>query len=185
MNKTNPTTAQSLLSGGSAIKVNNYQAVVYDNFAGIPLRATFLGGRWWVTTPGEKLVPLNKYFETNDIDFEFLSEAGGTVGARALAKMLGKGLECPSYSFEEDLHYKMRSLQRLGVTTDVTDEPLLLELDVFECPDESWRACCNIVDNYCDTLFDANRFSSKAVAEQWVYCYFDFIESLGMDITIV
>ena len=70
--------------------VENFKAIVYDDFAAHPLKVTFLGNRWWVTTPGEPLQPLDKVFGDKTIGFCFLCEAGGRVGALALAKLLGE-----------------------------------------------------------------------------------------------
>ena len=53
-------------------KSGNYQAVVYNDFDGTPLKVTFLGNRWWVTTPGERLLPLKEYFDDEHINFNFL-----------------------------------------------------------------------------------------------------------------
>ena len=43
-----------------------FQAVVYDNFSGCPIVVAFLGNRWWVVTPGEKVQPLEEYFPISD-----------------------------------------------------------------------------------------------------------------------
>ena len=40
------------------MKNKDFQAVVYDDFAGCPIVVAFLGNRWWVVTPGEKVQPL-------------------------------------------------------------------------------------------------------------------------------
>ena len=105
-----------------------FQAVVYDNFSGCPIVVAFLGNRWWVVTPGEKVQPLEEYIDDEDISFRFLCEAGGKVGALALAKMLGKALENPEDRVDEVLRQRVKSLERLGVTLDVKDEPLELEM---------------------------------------------------------
>lgn len=69
------------LSGGTGTYGNNFQAVVYNDFSGVPLKITNLDGRWWVTTPGERLQLLKDYFGGEDIGFNYLCEANGTVGA--------------------------------------------------------------------------------------------------------
>ena len=96
-----------------------YKAVVYDNFAGCPIVVAFLGNRWWVVTPGEKVQPLEEYIDDEDISFRFLCEAGGKVGALALARMLGVALENPEDRVDEVLRQRVKSLERLGVTLDV------------------------------------------------------------------
>lgn len=35
-------------------------AIVNDDFAALPLRATNVNGKWWVTTPNNLLQPLKK-----------------------------------------------------------------------------------------------------------------------------
>ena len=128
MDNKNSTTALSLPSGGLATCANGFQAIVYNDFSGAPLKVTNLDGRWWVTTPGERLQPLENYFEGEDIDFIYLTEAGGKVGALALAKMLGKALEEPEDEVEQVLRNRVRDLKRMGVELNVKDEPLVLEL---------------------------------------------------------
>ena len=102
--------------------------IVYDDFSGSPLSVTFLGNRWWVTTPGVKLQPLEDHFEGGGINFYYLTEAGGRVGALALARMLAKTLENPEDAVDVCLRKRVDSLKRMGVTLDVKDEQLTLEL---------------------------------------------------------
>ena len=151
------------------MKNNNFQIVVYDDFAGVPLVVTFLGSRWWVTTPGEKVQTLEDYFEGEDIDCRFLCEAGGRVGALALAKMLGKALD---------------------VTLDVKDEPLVLELSIFTNFDKPARqggysAVCHLDGNCFVNIFDIDAFETRHDAEEWTGYYFELLEELGIEYKIV
>ena len=164
--------------------------VVYDDFAGIPLSITFLGNRWWMTTSGEKLQPMEDYCDGDDISFCFLCEAGGKVGALALAKMLGKAAENPEDKVDEVLHQRVDSLKRLDVTLDVKDEPLLLELDIIS--NESYKhrqgkysALCHLHGNLCERIFDIDAFDTKHDAEEWVSYYFDALEKQGIEFKIV
>lgn len=165
------------------------QAIVYNDFDGTPLKVTFLGNRWWVTTPGERLLPLKEYFDDENVNFIFLCEAGDKVGALALAKMLGKALENPEDKVDEVMRQRVKSLERLGVRLNVKDEPLVLELRVFSNEGTSLRqgkfsAWCHLAGDFCERLFDVDAFDTKKDAEEWVGYYFDMLESLGIEFKI-
>jgi len=163
-------------------------AVVYDNFMGFPYQVSFLGGQWWVTMPGEPLQPLNDLLD-DDISYNYLCASNGRVGALALAKMLGKTIEEPECDVCEAMRQRVACLKRLGVTVDVNDERLTLELRVFENPEKSCRrgefsVWCHATDCFYDMLFDIDGFSSEGDAEEWVSYYFDFLRDLGIDFTV-
>ncbi len=167
-----------------------FLAVVYDNFSGCPIVVAFLGNRWWVVTPGEKVQPLEEYMATEDISFCFLCEAGGKVGALALARMLGLALANPEDRVDEVLRQRVKSLERLGVTLDVKDEPLLLEMEVFSNDGKparqgNYSVMCHLHGNYFERIFDVDAFESKHDAEEWVGYYFDVLESLEIEFEIV
>ena len=189
-NKNQQTNATPESNNRYAYEPGNFQAVVYDDFNGQPLKVTFLDDRWWVTTAGEKLQPLTLYFEGDDTDIKFLCEAGGTVGALALAKMLGKAAEEPEDKLDIVLRNRMECLKRLGVTLDPKDEQLTLELLVFSNEKSRGRRgkfsmWCHVHDDFCEMLFDIDLFDTKQDAEEWARCYFDFLEKIGIDFTIV
>lgn len=188
--KKHSTTAQSLLSRGSATCMNDFQCIVYNDFSGAPLKVTNLDGRWWVTTPGERLQPLENYFEGEDIDFIYLTEAGGKVGALALAKMLGKALEEPEDEVEQVLRNRVRDLKRMGVELNVKDEPLVLELEVVSNEGKSRRqgnytVTCHLADDICEWVFNIDAFDSKKDAEEWARYLFDYMEELGVEFTVI
>lgn len=166
------------------------KAIVYDDFSGVPYLVTALGGQWWVTTSNEKLKPLDEFMETDDIGFCYLCEAGGTVGALALAKMLGKTAENPEDSVDVVLRQRVESLKRLGVTLDVKDESLPLELEIIPNAEYSMRngkysAICHLHGNYFETLFDIEGFECRSDAEEWVGYYFDTLRETGIEFTII
>lgn len=168
----------------------NYKAVVYDRFAGVPLQVAFIGNKWWVVTPGEAVQPLDNYLGDEYIGFCYLCEAGGKVGALALARMLGKALENPEAEVDEVLRQRVKSLERLGVTLDVKDEPLLLEMDTIANEGSPVRhgkysVICHLHGNYFERLFDVDAFDSKHDAEEWVGYYFDALEDLGLKFNII
>ena len=174
----------------SIIASQSKSIVVYDSFSGIPLRVTFLGNRWWVTSPREKLQPLEKYFDCEDISFCFLCEAGGTVGALALARMLGHALENPEDDVSDVMHWRVAELNRLGVSFDLWDEPLLLELDVLpngqnSCLDGKFTVMCYAKGACNECLFNIDGFDLKADAEEWARFYFEFLEHIGIRFTII
>jgi uncharacterized protein Veg len=166
------------------------QAVVFDDFIGLPLKVTFLGGRLWMTTPGEKLQPLDEWMGDDTISFTFLCEAGGKVGALTLAKMLGNAVEVAEGNINETMHRCVKGLKRLGVKLDVKDEALLLELRTFSnegtyrC-EGKYTVMCNALNDGYDSLFDVDNFDNKGDAERWAYSYFDFLESLGIDFKVI
>lgn len=183
---TSGTARQGISSCGER---KNFQAVVYED-TGCVLQVSFLDGRWWITTPGEMLQPLEEYARDLDIEVYYLCEAGGKVGALALAKLLGKAMEMPECEVDVVLHQRICALLRLGVTLDVVDEPLTLELQVFQNPKDSLRrgkysVWCYAVGNCHEELFDVDGFYSKQDAEECALCFFDFLESLGMEIIII
>ena len=167
-----------------------FRAIVYDDFLAVPYSVTFIGGRWWVTTPGEKLQTLDEFTDSDDLGFNFLCEADGKVGALALAKMLGVALENPEDKVDDVLRHRVDSLKRLGVTLDVKDEPLVLELEIISNENFSLRhgkfsALCNLHGNFFEKVFDIDAFDSKSDAEEWAGYYFDMLESLGIEFRIV
>lgn len=168
----------------------NYKAVVYDRFAGVPLQVAFIGNKWWVVTPGEAVQPLDNYLGDEYIGFCYLCEAGGKVGALALARMLGVALENPEDRVDEVLRQRVKSLERLGVTLDVKDEPLLLETDTISNEGSPVRhgkysVICHLHGNYFERLFDVDAFDSKHDAEEWAGYYFDALEDLGLKFNII
>jgi hypothetical protein len=169
---------------------NEFQAVIYDDFMGVPYVVTFLGNRWWMTTSNEKLQPLEEFFDRDDIGFCHLCEAGGTVGALALAKMLGVALENPEDKVDEVLLQRVESLKRLGVMLDVKDEPLVLQLEIipnknFILRQGKFSAICHLHGNFFEKFFDIDAFDCKENAEEWVGYYFDVLEKLGIKFKII
>jgi len=167
-----------------------FQVVVFDNYAGSPLKITFIRNKWWVTTSGEKLQPLEKFADAEDIGFCYLCEAGGKVGSLALAKMLGKALESPEERVDEVLRHRVESLKRLGVMLDVKDESLVFELEIISNENFSLRqgkfsAICHLHGNFFEKVFDIDAFDCKENAEEWVSYYFDTLEKLGIEFKIV
>ncbi len=170
--------------------VNNNKVVVYDEFAGGPLVVTFLGDQWWVTSPGERLQPLEDYFDGANIGFRYLCEDKGKVGALTLVRLLGKAIEEPEYDIQVTMQQRVDTLKRLGVELDVEGEPLTVELTVFKNSAKSHRqgkysAWCTLNGDICTTLFDLDGFSSKEDAEVWAETYFEFLHRLGINLTIL
>lgn len=168
----------------------DFKAVVFDDFAGIPYSVTFIGNQWWVTTPGEKLMPLNKFMKAEGIGFCFLCENEGTAGALVLAKMLGKALTNPEDKVDEVLRQRVGSLKRLGITLDAKDEPLVLELEFFTHEERSFcqgnfSAFCHLCGNSFETIFDIDAFDSMHDAKEWVGYFFDTLENIGIEFKIV
>ena len=168
----------------------NYKAVVYDRFAGVPLQVAFIGNKWWVVTPGEAVQPLDNYLGDEYIGFCYLCEAGGKVGVLTLAKMLGKALENPEDNVDEVLRYRVDSLKRLGVTLDVKDEPLLLELEFVTNDDRpacqsNFSVICHLHSSHFERFFDIDGFETRHDAEVWTNYYFDLLKDLGIEFKII
>lgn len=188
------------LESESIARINNkveyperIQVIGYDNRMGIPMMTTLCGGQWWVTTPGMQVQPLYEYANDNNLsleDFTYLSAPGGTVGALALAKMLGTAMDAPEDVLGTVLRNRVKILKRLGVVLDLKDEPLTLDLRVFSNEDMPHRcgkfsASCYLADDAFCKLFDVDAFSTKRDAEEWAFCYFEVLQDLGLDITII
>lgn len=170
--------------------VKHLSAIVYDDFCGMPMKVTHLNNAWWITTPGMTLQTLEDYFEGEDGGVVYLCEDGGTVGARALAMMVGKALEKPEDAVDEVMRQRVDSLKRLGATLDVKDEKLTFELRVFSnegitAREGNFSVWCHLADNFFEKFFDIDAFETKKDAEEWVGYYFDLLESLGMEFTII
>lgn len=165
------------------------QAVVYDDFEGIPWLLTFLGGQWWVTTSGAALLPLEDYFRETDMGFRFLCGAGGTVGALALAQMLGQALQWPFVHVQTTLPSRVDALRRLGVNIDLHDECLPLELHVHQLPEKCSRrgkfsVWCRLATDADELLFDIDGFDSAKEAEDYCALYFEVLQELGISFTV-
>lgn len=171
----------------------SFQAVAYDSYAGCPLKLTMLCGKWWVTTPNMCLQTLDDYFKQSGFEPEellYLCEAGGTVGALALAQMLGRALNAPESDISTVLHQRVNSLKRLGVRLNVKDEPLVVNLRVFGNRPDSQRQgkysmWCYLDECFCEMLFDVDGFDRKEDAEEWADTYFSVLKELGMECTII
>ena len=176
-----------------AYEPGNFQAVVYDNYSGIPMLSTLHGGQWWITSPGMQVQPVYDYLGKcglNCEDINYLCEAGGTVGALAMARMLGHALTNPEDDVRDVMYWRVAELNRLGVTFDLQDEPLLLELDVFPNWQNRHREGKFTVMCYakgvCDEcLFNVDGFDTKRDAEGRAIYYFDFLEHIGIRFTII
>lgn len=88
------------------------------------------------------------------------------------------------------LRNRVHDLKRLGVELDVKDELLVLELQVF--PNEGktsrqgkYSMWCHLADNVCEQVFDIDAFDTKKDAEEWALYLFDYLEELGVKLTIV
>ena len=167
-----------------------HQVIVFDDLMGIPYKISFIGNRWWMTTSGEKFQPLEDFMDAEDIGFCYLCEADGRVGALALAKMLGMALDNPEDRVDEVLRHRVKSLKRLGVTLDVKDEPLLLEMETISNENSQNRhgkysVICHLHGNYFEEVFDVDAFDSKHDAEEWVSYYFDTLENVGIEFKII
>ena len=165
------------------------QAIVYDNFSGFPLKVTFLDGRWWVTTTGATLQPLEDYYGDDDVMFTYLCEAGGRVDALALACMLGKTMENPEDNVSKCLARRLKELKRVGVELDIVEgDPLSLELRVFSNKGTrrggNYSAWCYATGECYEKLFDIDEFDSQADAESWADCYFEFLREIGIDFNV-
>lgn len=182
------TKSEGLVRLGSEQRVNN-QIVVYDNFGGTPIQVSFLGGKWWVTSPNERLVPLDKYIPGDEYGYSFACEGHGTVGAMTLAKLLGRALEQPELDIDETLRHRVADLRRLGVTLDVKDETLKLEYRVFSNEGTQrqgkYSVLCDMEGNPFVTFFDIDGFDEADVAELWANTYFDYLKELGINYTIL
>lgn len=176
-----------------AYEPGNFQAVVYDDYSGIPMLTTLHGGQWWITSPGMRLQPMCDYLSNcglNSEDITYLCESGGTVGALALAKMLGYALENPEDDVRDVMHWRVAELNRLGITFDLMDEPLLLELDVFPNGQNSRRdgkfsVICYAKGACNECIFNIDGFDCKKDAEGRAMFYFDFLEHIGIRFTII
>lgn len=168
----------------------NFQCIVCDDFGGFPVKVTYLNGCWWVTTPGSTLQPLKDYAGNMELQFVYLTEAGGKVGALALTKMLCRALENPECEVYKVLRNRVSDLKRLGVELDVKDEELQLELEVFNNEGKparqgNYSVTCHLADNDSEWVFDIDAFDSKRDAEQWACYFFDYLEELGVRFTIL
>ena len=187
--KSDVTTKEKMNECASRVS-KNFQCIVCDDFGGLPMKVTYLNGCWWVPTRGSTLQPLKDYAGKMELQFIYLTEAGGKVGALALTKMLGRALENPECEVYKVLRNRVSDLKRLGIELDVKDEELQLELEVINNEGKPGRqgnysVTCHLADNDCECVFDIDAFDSKRDAEQWSCYLFDYMERLGVYFTIV
>ena len=165
-----------------------FQAIVVDNYGGFPMKVTFLGDRWWVTSPNEVLQPLDDYLGGDDNDFTYLCEAGSKVGALALASMLGKALEDSGQDIRLAMRQRVESLKRVGVELDYEGDTLSLEQRVFSNKSTfrqgKFSVWCYVTDDCYDPLFDVDGFDTQADAESWADCLFEFLREIGIDFNL-
>lgn len=166
------------------------QAIVFDDYAGVPMRVTYIDGRWWVTTPNNFLKLLSEQYGGMETDYFYLCAPGEEVGALSLVKLLGKSIENPCFAVETTLRHRMAELKRLGVALNPKDEALTLELELFTNPPNGRRQgkyslmCCAVGDCY-EPLFDCDAFACKEDAVEYGDTFFDFLKRIGINYTII
>lgn len=174
---------------GSANECGNV-AIVYDDFAGLPLKISNIDGRWWVTTPNNQLQPLEEQYGGMDATYFYLCAPGEVVGALARAKLLGRSIENPCFPVEDTLRHRIAELKRWGIMLNPKDEALTLELDAFANPSGGRRhgkysVTCRAVGNCYEPLFDCDTFDSKVEAEEYAQIYFDFLDELEINYSFI
>ena len=165
---------------------SNNQIIAYESFSGNVYQLSFFDYQWWVTTPGEILQPASRIFGTEDIEFLFACNAGGKVDAITLAKILGKALENPYSTIDDELALRVAQLKRLGITEGWQGEQLDFEWEVFSNEKSPRRqgkfsVRCQRV-GIIFSVFDIDAFDVKADAEHWAKTYFEFLRSQGITV---
>ena len=139
-----------------------------------------------MTTPDEKLQHATGLFGMADIEFLFACNAGGKVDAITLAKILGKALENPYSTIDDELALRVAQLKRLGITEGWQGEQLDFEWEVFSNEKSPRRqgkfsVRCQRV-GIIFSVFDIDAFDVKADAEHWAKTYFEFLRSQGITV---
>ena len=165
---------------------SNNQIIAYESFSGNVYQLSFFDYQWWVTTPGEILQPASRIFGTEDIEFLFACNAGGKVDAITLAKILGKALENPYSTIDDELALRVAQLKRLGITEGWQGEQLDFEWEVFSNEKSPRRqgkfsVRCQRV-GIIFSVFDIDAFDVKSDAEHWAKTYFEFLRSQGITV---
>jgi hypothetical protein len=165
---------------------SNNQIIAYESFSGNVYQLSFFGDEWWVTTPDEKLQHATGLFGMADIEFLFVCNAGGKVDAITLAKILGKALENPFSTIDDELALRVAQLKRLGITEGWQGEQLDFEWEVFSNEKSPRRqgkfsVRCQMV-GIIFSVFDIDAFDVKSDAEHWAKTYFEFLRSQGITV---
>lgn len=161
------------------------QLIVYTGYAGLPLQLTFLGGEWWVTTPGELLQPARKL----DLDgFICLTTSSGSVDALGLAKMLGKTVENPVDELVGEMHRNMKSLHRMDCFEAWAGQTLSFEwsIEQKEKPGSGFKEeyCLTCRETYYnEEMFSIDGFADKKTATYYAEAYFDMLREEGVSVT--
>lgn len=161
------------------------QVIIYDDYSALPMRLTFIGGEWWITTAGVPLQTVDEYFDDDRSDMVFLCKDGENPGAFAIAKMLGKALENAECAIDNVMEHRMKCLERMGVQLDVTDEVLQLEQEIITHKPDSHRSgkfslWIHAGDSFDKWLLDCEGFDSKTDAELYAATFLTFLESIGV-----
>ena len=161
------------------------QLIVYTGYAGLPLQLTFLGGEWWVTTPGEELQPARKL----DLDgFICLTTNSGSVDALGLAKLLAKMVENPVDELVGELHRNVKSLHRLDCYEAWGGQTLSFEwcIEKKDKPGngfkEEYRLTCRET-YYNEEMFSMDGFEDKKDATFYAEAYFDILSEEGISVS--
>ena len=160
----------------------NNRIIAYTKFSGMPFQLTFLGGEWWVTTPGEPLEPLSY---TSWDDLHFLTTCGGSIRAIDLAKMLGKTVENPCNEVYGELCQRMNMLHRLDCNEAWKGESLKFEwvIEKKEKPSDGFENeyCLKCKEAYYDMMMiDVDGFEDEATALDYIDSYFGIFTDEGI-----
>lgn len=165
------------------------QVIIYDDYSALPMRLTFFGDKWWITTAGVPLQTVDEYFDDDRSDMVFLCKANEKPGALAITKMLAKAVENAECAIDNVMEHRMKCLERLGVQPDVKDEKLELVEEIITHRPDSHRSgkyslWIHAGDSFDKWLLDCEGFDSKTDAQLHAAIFLTFLESIGISYSL-
>lgn len=174
---------------GNAHERSDNQVIIYSKYSAMPMRLTFLGGEWWITTPSVPLQKVDEYFDPDEAECVFLCKVGEKPGALAITKMLAKAVENAECAIDNVMEHRMKRLERLGVQLDVKDEKLELVEEIITHRPDSHRSgkyslWIHAGDSFDKWLLDCEGFDSKTDAQLHAAIFLTFLESIGISYSL-
>lgn len=158
------------------------ELMIYDKLDGTPERLTEIGGKLYVTTPGDynKLETLEEWKEENGVKDERIKvlSTDGKASAHLVFRMLCRALDEMWGSVDTMFRQNLGMLQDCGV--ELTDgDRLLLKVEVGESGRENSKYTLALYDDTCqrgELVYYSNDWEEKYEAIRTVHDVINFAQ---------